>query len=365
VYLGTSWTWCIGMFLPVLLMRELGFGGFAVFAVPNVLGAAAMGWVLRDAERSRALVENNRSACVWFSLVTILFHAFFAAWIIRRIVGPDAGIAVVAAFAFFWLILQWRGGGKFLAASLALTASLAALAWGLWRRDLPYIAHPVLGAALPRIDMLWLAPVCLFGFLCCPYLDLTFHAARQDLARGPARAAFAIGFSVVFLAMILFTVAYSGWLVVGFDRHGFPQLALLLSIHLITQCCLTVAYHAKRVGEVEPRMRLIRVAVFSILLVIAVLLGVVDRGEFTYDGMRLGEIVYRVFLGFYALAFPVYVWLRMVRPRRSMLRVGAVIVIASPLYWLGFIERQMVFAALGALIAFVSRFLPGAQATAE
>lgn len=353
------------MYLPVLLMRELGYGGFAAFAIPNVLGAAAMGWVLRDPDQSRTIVAKNRSACVWFSLITILFHAFFAAWLIRRIIGPSAGIAVVAGFAVFWLILNWRCGGNFLAAGLALAASLAALAWGWWRHDLPYVAHPVQGAALPPIDVLWLAPVCLFGFLCCPYLDLTFHAARQALARGPARAAFTIGFGGVFLAMILFTVAYSGWFVVGFDRHSYPQLSLLLSIHLIAQSCLTVALHARQIGQVEPAMRIGRFAVFSMLLVLAVLLGVADREQFSYNGFRLGEIIYRVFLGFYALAFPVYVWLRMLRPKRSLLRVATVIAIASPLYWIGFIERQMAFAAAGAIIALIARFLPGPQATAD
>src|ERR1051325_4731620 len=46
IYLGMSWTWCIGMFLPVLLVRDYGVWASVVFAVPNVLGAAAMGWVL-------------------------------------------------------------------------------------------------------------------------------------------------------------------------------------------------------------------------------------------------------------------------------------------------------------------------------
>jgi hypothetical protein len=43
-YLGMSWTWCIGMFLPVLLVRDYGIGAWWIFAIPNVVGAAAMGW---------------------------------------------------------------------------------------------------------------------------------------------------------------------------------------------------------------------------------------------------------------------------------------------------------------------------------
>ncbi|MDB5302268.1 MAG: hypothetical protein JWO87_3931, partial [Phycisphaerales bacterium] len=40
-FLACSWTWCIGMFLPVLLVRDFGEMGWLVFAAPNVVGAAA------------------------------------------------------------------------------------------------------------------------------------------------------------------------------------------------------------------------------------------------------------------------------------------------------------------------------------
>ena len=40
------------MFLPVLIMREYGIAGWFVFAIPNVVGAAAVGWVLTDGQRA-------------------------------------------------------------------------------------------------------------------------------------------------------------------------------------------------------------------------------------------------------------------------------------------------------------------------
>ena len=52
----------------------------------------------------------------------------------------------------------------------------------------------------------------LFGFALCPYLDLTFHRARQSLAGRDAKTAFGVGFGVLFALMILFTLGYSGWL---------------------------------------------------------------------------------------------------------------------------------------------------------
>ncbi|MEO6436421.1 MAG: hypothetical protein ABIP55_11780, partial [Tepidisphaeraceae bacterium] len=87
IFLATSWTWCIGMFLPVLLVRDYGIWGWVVFAIPNVLGAAAMGWTVRDAEASRTLVAAHQTACSWFSLVTLAFHVFFVIWLSRLFDG--------------------------------------------------------------------------------------------------------------------------------------------------------------------------------------------------------------------------------------------------------------------------------------
>ena len=56
------------MYLPVLIMRELGFAGVITFAIPNIVGAMAMGWMLRDERQSRVIIGENRSAFVWYSL---------------------------------------------------------------------------------------------------------------------------------------------------------------------------------------------------------------------------------------------------------------------------------------------------------
>ncbi len=64
------------MFLPALLLRDYGWWGFVVFAVPNVVGAAAMGWVLRPGA-SEAILARHRPMCEAFSLATIAFQAYF------------------------------------------------------------------------------------------------------------------------------------------------------------------------------------------------------------------------------------------------------------------------------------------------
>src|SRR5688572_7339896 len=109
-YLGMSWTWCIGMFLPVLLVRQFGIAAFWVFAVPNVVGAAAMGFVLRDGASQR-LVERHRGACAAFSVVTIAFHIFFAAWMVRGLLGDWGALITLSATGLFYIVGRGLPGG--------------------------------------------------------------------------------------------------------------------------------------------------------------------------------------------------------------------------------------------------------------
>ena len=37
LFCSNSWTWCIGMYLPVILLRSFGWPGFLAFVIPNVL----------------------------------------------------------------------------------------------------------------------------------------------------------------------------------------------------------------------------------------------------------------------------------------------------------------------------------------
>ncbi len=346
------------MFLPVVLMREMGLPGFVSFAVPNIVGAAAMGWVLRSREQSLRLVQQHRRACVWFSLVTIVFHAYFAAWMIRHIAGPSAGVYVVAVFLAFWLLLHWRRGGEIAASVAALVVSVGVLAWAFARHDLPYLATPVEGTRLPAIDSFLLFPAWVLGFVCCPYLDLTFHNARQALGARQARVAFGVGFGVVFAAMLACTACYSGWLAIPFDRSRYPQVAIILAAHLITQSCLTCALHLRQISRVERRFPMKQFVAFSVLLLAAVCAGVWPRTGEEFNGISLGEYIYRGFLGFYGLVAPTYVWLCVLPPRRSVLRVATVIIIALPLYFLGFAGEVMPMMVPGVIVVVIAKLFP-------
>src|ERR1044071_551865 len=105
-YLACSWTWCIGMFLPVLLVRDFGAWGYAVFAAPNVAGAAAMGWVLRRQGASEWLVQRHGGVWRVFSIVTVAFQFMFLYWM------AGANSATLARLLYLSLlsIIVWAYG---------------------------------------------------------------------------------------------------------------------------------------------------------------------------------------------------------------------------------------------------------------
>ena len=86
------------MFLPVLLVRDYGLWGWMVFAIPNVIGAAAMGWTVRDGEHSRRMVASHAAAMACFSIVTIAFQLYFGAWY-GTITFGAGGLVLVPALA--------------------------------------------------------------------------------------------------------------------------------------------------------------------------------------------------------------------------------------------------------------------------
>jgi len=189
------------MFLPVLLFRDFGPWSFAVFAIPNVIGASLMGAVLERKGASEDLVRRHGKACWAFSFVTLSFQVFFLCWMILGLEGSVSRWVLAPML----LVILFTGRAD-LASSWArfistvvLSVSLGAGAW--WLRT----TSPAVHLQSPRLaahDLIWLAPVCALGFGLCPYLDLTFHTARQRAAGRAGTIAFALGFGVFFLAMI-------------------------------------------------------------------------------------------------------------------------------------------------------------------
>lgn len=383
-YLASSWTWCIGMFLPVLLVRDLGLWAFLVFAIPNCAGAALMGWVLRRPGASEALVASHRSACVWFSRITVAFHAFFLMWMVQR---TGVGWAVIAGFITNLLtgaLAAWRNWPGWAPAALTYAASVAAagvMAWsGSLGADIP--SDPL----LPVADLFWLAPVCVFGFVFCPYLDLTFHEARRVLPGPAGTRAFVAGFGGFFLIMIVLTLAYAGMFLrtdpsLGLDPSAGPLAATLatvsvaaLVIHLSAQSAFTMQLHLGMIAGARTAPRrgidLVTALVAAVAMITGICASLIPAvgGFFTnLPPVSGGEAVYRSFMAFYGLVFPAYVWICMLPmtgeaararlPRRRVLAFAAAVGIAAPMFYMGFIERQTLWLGPGLGVVLAARWL--------
>ena len=343
------------MFLPVLLIRDYGNAAFWIFAVPNVIGAAAMGWVMRSPERSRAFVARHEFAVRAFTLVTVAFHAFFIGWICQ--LKGDALWPVLAGFGMVaWMAPLARrsvGAGALGTAVIALLASAAlggALLATLRRIDLAAIVDRRDDAA--PTELMALTLVCGFGFLACPYLDATFHHARQRLsAPAAARWGFGVGFGVVFAAMIGLSYAYADVINLNATLRGVA--GSLIVGHMVIQAAATVSLHLATSQPRWPRWTLLATATAA--------LGLMGGGWAT--DARQGEAVYRLFMGFYGLAAPAYVWICAVGSRgtaparRDYMAFGAVTIVAAPFYWIAFVEGRLAWAAAGVIIALSGRFL--------
>ena len=60
--------------------------------------------------------------------------------------------------------------------------------------------------------------------------------------------------------------------------------------------------------------------------------------------------MYRILLGCYGLVFPAYVWLCMIPGRgrakpqaRQWIVLATAVILAAPMYWMGFIEGKMIW----------------------
>jgi len=318
------------MYLPVILLRDLGWPGFLAFAIPNVLGAVAFGYVLRSGARSEALVARQGPALRWFSITTVAFHAYFAAFLVTILSpassGPWPGLVAGGAVVAGGLLLSFLPAGAFpILAVIVYAVSLATFA----RLGVAELFTMSAEGTRPADQLLWLAPVMIFGFLLCPYLDLTFHRA---LRASPSRHAFAV-FGLTFTVMILLTCAFRNNIL----------LAVVPLAHMGAQSLFTTAAHLRELrclGDTPPGRGVglaLVVATAALLLTLAL----------SHDPVTTGEAVYLRFLAFYGLIFPAWVLLfvgpgrSVAMSRRNLLVYAAVMIAALPFYEAGFIRGHM------------------------
>ncbi|MEE2680795.1 MAG: hypothetical protein VX641_00315 [Planctomycetota bacterium] len=332
IYSASSWTWCIGMFLPIVLMKYLGWWGFLIFAVPNVLGVVAFGYLF-DADASRRMLARHRSAIRLFSVVTVGYQLFFIAWIMSGLMPESGGTTAALVAIGVWLV-----GLTLAALPDRGWVVLGVLAWvvsiGLFGAFLvengPGLLETRPGRGLLEpTDALALAPAIVFGFLLCPWLDGSFHRAR---IRSGSPHTFLI-FAIAFVPMILFTVAYAS--------GGAIAVNVLVVIQLLLQATFTTAVHLREawlggLGAARDRARPWPWA--ALLPVLCILLGTLP--------WFANEATYLRFLGFYGLVFPAFVLLFM-SPLGSLRTSGLPLLVVAVLlvpcgiaYEQAFIDHQ-------------------------
>ena len=377
-YLACSWTWCIGMFLPAILLRDMGWSGFLIFAIPNVFGAAAMGWVIKSRLESVRFVEKYPSAVWWFSAITLAFHFFWILWLSNFIriafQVPNPYLYGVFGVFFAFILLSGKmirmGRAPHLALGL-LIVSVSVLISTFCSSEMMGLNSVPFDSISHSIAPLWMLPVMVFGFVLCPYLDITFHHARQQLdTRNNGRVGFSIGFIGFFALMILLTTRYAGVIVDALNGASVapfasPWIAVGIMIHILCQWGFTVWVHLDRIRTLSVNVSR------QLLLVIMVLLsGVIGFFAIKFPshaGLSGGEIIYRGFLSAYGLVFPAYMLYRVIVGRRknspvSLSMMWLAIGLASPMFWFGFVERQpiwlvpgMIIVVSGALILFIKQ----------
>jgi len=323
-----------------------------------------MGWVLKDHD-SQAMVQAHNHAIKAFSFVTAAFQLFFAFWMFD-VMNADIAAVGTVILALVVLRASLREKNAQNLAAVVLMGSLATMLIEGTHGDL-HLPDSVPMSGSTILNLCALAPVCLFGFLFCPYLDATFHHARQRMPEHHARAAFSVGFGFFFLLMIIFSLLYARLFIssagvqerAGVIGQGVMQLGLTTGFHW---------YGAPREGEQADRRFNWLILVASIF--VAVLTALVAAAEPAWFD---GERIYRCFMGFYGLVFPAYVWLCMIPgkgsrmpTRRQLLIFAIAVLVALPMFWAGFVLGKMFWLLPGLTFVLLARIcIPKPPAEAE
>ncbi|MFM1804913.1 MAG: hypothetical protein RL136_1792 [Planctomycetota bacterium] len=335
--LATSWTWCIGMFAPILIGSLLGWPGIVAFAIPNILGCALFGY-LRSAEQSRRETRDHALAMALFSGATVAYQVFFAGFLwgaplaesMQATRGEGASIAAGGVFAAAVALAALPRGVLWTLAALAYPISLATFALLPWDR-----LHGIQTVGEWQPGQLWLVlPTIVFGFMLSPNLDLTFHRARQEVPAGTAPHNFAV-FGVTFGSMLALTCAYAA---IGGGLNS-PAVRA----HMAVQLALTSALHLSelRLAAVGPKVR----------LAIGLGAGLAGLGAALFDPSR---DMYMRFLGLYGLLFPAYAALALRvggRPSpRALAALAVALAVSTPIIDRAFLEGPTLAAPLAVVL---------------
>ena len=151
-----------------------------------------------------------------------------------------------------------------------------------------------------------------------------------------------------------------------------PAIAIALCVHLAVQLAVTVDFHDRRVAA-DPDVPERWLSIGCVITTCAQAVGISMRYlTIEYRGLALMEVIYRVFMGFYGLVFPAYVWLcmipgrgRVVATRHQLMVFVAAVLLAAPMFWMGFGERMMIWLLPGVAIVLLARLFIPASAPAR
>jgi hypothetical protein len=299
-YLASSWLWCIGAFLPLLLWQDFGTPVIVVFTLVNMAGAAWFGFHFRNGSDA-AFRQRQRPAINLFSIVTVAFQIFFVGWL-GSIVGQLWLLPLMLGLIAAFYRAQRMISGL---AVLVFLLSVALLAW--FGRDgmqlpaagaSPYWLHAVLPLTL--------------GFILSPYLDITFHRAYR--AAPHPRLAFALGFGVLFPVLLGFVFFYAEPLAAVFAGASGVTVALYpVLAFIVLQTAFTAAVHLREYAafNAEAGTEPAKLPVLDVLLmalVAATVCSLWGGVRVASIDMTLAELIYRLFLYSYGLVFPLLVW---------------------------------------------------------
>ncbi|MHC4977316.1 MAG: hypothetical protein ACYTF7_12065, partial [Planctomycetota bacterium] len=341
------------MYFPMYLLLDFGVLGWLAFAVPNVVGAMMVGLIWKRTGDSERFVQKNRSSMRLFSIATVLFHIGFLGWLLesRSLAMFDDyayGAVVMTLLMIASMLLGALGSRGWVGlAVVVLLASVAAIvatsmtSMGMGVRDprdiVPNQSVIALALASPALAM---------GFLLCPHLDLTIHRARQEALGATGTAAFVIGFGVLFLVMIVFTLFYGAGILGG-------SWSYYVIAHIAIQSTFTMGAHMRELYEhgvvfgrdadelanpsVQRRRSAITTALSTLAIIVAVLVGIALVERWVNDWIELPTLeaqvrqddasiatqrfnpaprsIYQSYLSLYALVFPAWLWIGVLRGR--------------------------------------------------
>jgi hypothetical protein len=311
----------LGGFFPLILSRDYGWPALVAFTVFNVGGAAAMGFYFKQKSQQTHFVTKHKVAIGNFSYITIAYQLFFVAWL-----GAMIGQMLLLPSVLLLALLFYLAKGQIRQISVAVYGISFILFTAFWSSDWPPVEHSA-KTYWPHAVM----PLAI-GFILSPYLDITFHKAYRESDK-PALS-FALGFGVLFLSLIGFVFLYAGSLSEVAFNQAIPSAVIYPIIaFLIIQVSFTIAAHCAELREQEflgSIKQIVAVCAFSGFVI--ALVSFTQTASIPWVNIPLHETMYKGFLFFYSLVFPLYLLLG-----SSKTKYLWVLALCTPAYAVGFL----------------------------